>query len=94
MSCCTEHNQALNDEAKGRESARAEAEASNPPLEVTATLREWQLSDNVLWGRVYNDKKKRFRNGDYIYTSQIVAAPIKLLPGSIVQTKNSVYKLE
>lgn len=45
---------------------------------------------NILFGRIYDDTKKRFRDGTGIYTSKIIDVDIENLT---VKTRNSTYKL-
>ena len=58
-------------------------------------LKNWELKrvgDAVVaWGEIYNDVKGRFKDGTYIHTSRIVVADLER---GLIQTKNSVYKLE
>jgi hypothetical protein len=58
-------------------------------------LKNWELKRVgdvvVAWGNIYNDVKGRFKDGTYIHTSRIVVADLER---GLIQTKNSVYKLE
>ena len=58
-------------------------------------LKNWELKrvgDAVVaWGKIYNDVKGRFKDGTYIHTSRIFVADLER---GLIQTKNSVYKLE
>ena len=58
-------------------------------------LKNWELKrvgDAVVaWGEIYNDVAGRFKDGTYIHTSRIVVADLER---GLIQTKNSVYKLE
>ena len=58
-------------------------------------LKNWQLQRMgdavVAWGEIYNDVKGRFKDGTFIQTSRIVVADFER---GLIQTKNSVYKLE
>lgn len=56
----------------------------------TGRLEGWVKDDhyNIIWGFVYDDVHKRFRDGTWIHTSSIVEQK----KGS-VKTLNSLYKL-
>ena len=62
-------------------------------VEFDGELRDWTLvpaygGGIVAKGRIYNDKKGRFEDGEYIHTSVVES-----VEGNIVRTKNSVYEL-
>ena len=58
-------------------------------------LKNWQLrrigNSVVAVGEIYNDGKGRFTDGAFVRTSRIVLADFER---GIIQTKNSVYRLE
>jgi hypothetical protein len=58
-----------------------------------AVLRDWykiELGDkSIVFGRIYEDKKGRFNDGDQIRTSMVMNHV-----GDIVRTCNTTYKLE
>lgn len=58
-------------------------------------LKNWRFqrvgNAVVAWGEIYNDIKGRFKDGTSIHTSRIVVADFER---GLIQTKNSVYKLE
>ena len=70
---------------------------------VTATLKNWSvdfigISSLVLVdknfrikGMCFGDERKRFRDGDFIYTSLVCGYDFET---GIVSTMNSTYKLE
>jgi NTP pyrophosphatase (non-canonical NTP hydrolase) len=59
-----------------------------------ATLRDANIytghGDTRIRGRIYGDLKGRFEDGEMVITSPVLDE----LPGDIVQTKNSIYKVE
>ena len=64
--------------------------------ECDATLKNWRkhvcMANGafVIWGQVYNDRKLRFPDGDYIHTAEV-----SQVIGNRVVTKNgTVYNLE
>lgn len=64
--------------------------------EVTGKLDEWYSEEvwgdyMIVWGRVYGDTKKRFRDGFRIHTSYFPKRELK--EGDVIQTKNSTYVL-
>lgn len=70
-------------------------EAAPPPAPVSlydAELRDWYkvpyLNGAIYRGRVYNDRKGRFNDGELVSTSYMLA-----VDGDILQTRNSRYKL-
>ena len=61
---------------------------------INGILEEWILSEGMIFGRVYNDTKKRFKDGEYIHTSTVLESSTPdLEEGSIIETRNSVYLL-
>lgn len=58
-----------------------------------AILEDWCLAYDGLEGRVYEDRKGRFRDGSRIITSQLLDAETEPVEGDIVRTMNSAYKL-
>ena len=63
---------------------------------LTGTLENWYVEqvtkkEFIIWGNVFNDVARRFRNGEYIHTSGIKNRSVK--GGDIVNTRNSTYKL-
>jgi len=64
--------------------------------EITGRLEGWiyDADYNVLWGFIYDDTRKRFRDGEYIHTSGIPRGKrIEFKEGMIVDTLNSSYLL-
>lgn len=63
---------------------------------ITGRLENW-IWDNehsVLWGFIYDDERKRFRDGTWIHTSIIDSLdPKDLRSGAVVKTLNSLYLL-
>lgn len=60
----------------------------------TNLLKNWHIEPInkgcIVIGEIYNDIKKRFENGELIWTSRVIK--IDFVNG-IVETKNSVYHL-
>lgn len=54
-----------------------------------ATYHE-RYESGVLYGRIYNDRKGRFADGTWIWTSKVV----ETLPGDLYRTRNSLYLVE
>lgn len=68
--------------------------------EITGTLENWLVDANywgsgevVIWGDIYKDTLKRWREGTRIHTSPIVTELEKLIEGALVRSKNSTYLL-
>lgn len=65
-------------------------------IESTAILEDWKFEGHLkddnfhLSGKIYNDKKNRFNDGQKVYTSRI--EEINFQDGW-AKTKNSIYKL-
>ena len=61
---------------------------------ITNLLKEWSIvmlgGKVYIVGKVYNDIKGRFNDGDEIRTSQILKADFV---NGVVETRNSVYHL-
>lgn len=57
---------------------------------ITGRLEGWSRDKKykIIWGFVYDDIHKRFRDGTWIHTSKIVT-----LTKTKVKTLNSIYKL-
>jgi hypothetical protein len=67
---------------------------------VTGRLENWIYDPlwNVVWGNVYDDARKRFRDGEWIHTSDIPVTRVGrtgdvLKEGDIIKTLNSKYLL-
>lgn len=63
---------------------------------ITASLKSWNLrklgdGSTQVSGFIVDDTKGRFRDGSYIYSSQVTKLPGK---AGLVHTLNSVYKLD
>jgi hypothetical protein len=58
-------------------------------------LEGWVFMPEAGWlvGYVYEDEKGRFRDGEYIHTSQVKQDPKTFKKGIDVKTKYSVYEL-
>jgi len=78
----------------------AEAEALTPEdLEgvdgviLGARIEGWYGDDTkpVAWGYLFRDRLMRFRDGDWIHTSQIMEGPDET---GLIKTMNSVYRLK
>lgn len=62
----------------------------------TNLLKDWDVAvvngkDVVVYGFIYNDVKKRFKDGTDIRTSKVLRADFV---NGVVETRNSVYHLE
>lgn len=68
-------------------------------MNFDAVISEWTISPCnpgrhglvTLRGRIYNDKKNRFMDGEMVITTEILS--IDFTEG-LVHTKNSIYKLD
>lgn len=69
-------------------------------MKYDAVLREWSIvsgdPNNMRFfihvkGKIFDDKKGRFKNGDKVSTSPITSLPNA---NGVITTKNSSYKLE
>lgn len=63
---------------------------------ITGRLENWAWDDvhPVIWGFIYDDERKRFRDGTWIHTSIIDSLdPKDLRSGAVVKTLNSLYLL-
>jgi hypothetical protein len=62
---------------------------------VDAVLKEASIHDMgrgpIAFGKVYADRKGRFKNGESIRTSLIISGPDA---NGVIRTRNSVYQLE
>lgn len=59
----------------------------------TGRLEEWTFSHGRIWGIIYEDKLKRFRDGTEIRTSTVVSPAKDRKEGRVVETRNSRYLL-
>jgi hypothetical protein len=63
-------------------------------MKLTAEIHAWTMYEinGKKWvqGLIFNDRKKRFRDGTYIHTSLILKGPTKK---GFITTRNSRYKL-
>ena len=63
--------------------------------EITGRLENWYVdlrgSTMIIWGQLYDDVRKRWRDGEYVHTSSAEIKEVK--EGDIVHTRNSVYLL-
>ena len=62
----------------------------------TNVLKDWSIvkrygNDVVIIGKVYNDIKGRFNDGEEIVTSRVLQADFV---NGVIETRNSVYHLE
>lgn len=62
-------------------------------MKVTAELRNWFVDPRgVYWGLIYNDSKKRYKDGVQVHTSLVQS--VEELEGgesSLIHTLNSIY---
>ena len=69
-----------------------ERDASAEP-EITATLTNARFiqtgNRQIVAGTIIGDTRKRFRDGETVYTSEILE-----VDGDIVTTRNSVYRIQ
>lgn len=65
----------------------------NDNHDYDAELRDWTLANyyggKIGFGRVYNDRKERFQDGETIRTSKV----LRIEGGRILQTRNTRYLL-
>jgi len=70
---------------------------SEPTILLTGRLENWVADDygrDILWGFIYKDEDKRFRDGEWIRTSSIPDFnELTFNEGDIVHTLNSHYLL-
>ena len=64
--------------------------------QLTGTLENWRVQnwddkEFIIWGDLYGDGLRRWRNGQRIHTSGILHREVK--EGDVVQTRNSTYLL-
>jgi hypothetical protein len=61
----------------------------------TNLLKDWTIerwnNSVIIIGKVYNDIKGRFKDGEEIHTSKVLKADFV---NGVVETRNSVYHLE
>lgn len=58
-------------------------------MKYDAELRSAIHTNGQLYGYIFNDKKGRFKNGQYVMTSYVVK-----IDGNIYHTKNSTYLVD
>ena len=62
---------------------------------ITNLLKDWTITKRygevVFIGKIYNDIKRRFDDGDEIITSRVLKVDFV---NGVVETRNSVYHLE
>lgn len=62
---------------------------------TTNYIKDWKIVKHynsvIIFGKIYNDIKKRFPDGTEIHTSKILKADFV---SGVVETLNSVYHLE
>lgn len=58
-------------------------------MRYDAIIKNYVREGNVIWGYIYGDSKGRFVDDTFIHTSRIVN-----IKDDILETRNSVYKLE
>jgi len=70
-------------------------------MEYTAILSDWlqvpTMSGVYVLGKIYEDKKKRFKDGTLIYTSLVLKNYYVEIDGkqeTIIKTLNSTYLLQ
>lgn len=72
--------------------------------EVIGRLENWFIAfwgdgtkDLVVWGDIYDDKRKRFKDGLHIHTSYLIEINESNMKdvkeGDVIKTKNSYYLL-
>lgn len=59
----------------------------------TGRLEEWTFFQGVIYGTIYDDKLKRFRDGTEIRTSLVVSTAKDRKEGRVIETRNSRYLL-
>jgi hypothetical protein len=62
-------------------------------MEYDARIINWCFSDGLIWGFIFDDKKKRFKDETWIHTSTILSKKEDIKEGNIIETKNSKYLL-
>jgi hypothetical protein len=70
--------------------------AKNINPELTGRLEAWSYDDlnHVIWGWIFDDKNKRFKDETYIHTSLLtVPEGTEFKEGMEVPTLNSLYLL-
>jgi hypothetical protein len=58
-----------------------------------AEINEWVLVNGMIFGKIYHDKKKRWKDGYDIRTSLIMCNTEDVQEYEVVETKNSKYYL-
>ncbi len=64
--------------------------------ETTGRLEKWcvdKVYPHIIWGNLYDDQKKRWRQGQRIHTSNILTPEEEWKEGAIITTLNSKYLL-
>ena len=63
-------------------------------MKATASIDNWSYDPvfNVIWGYIKGDVKKRFSDGTYIHTSNLMTSG-PFFKGKVVRTLNSFYIL-
>ena len=59
----------------------------NESIKVTGKLENWVIFGNALMGKIFDDTKKRFKDGTVIKCSKL--EKLDFSEGEIVKTKNS-----
>ncbi len=62
-------------------------------LDISMRMGVGTKGEYVYWGYIYNDKRKRFRNGDNVRTS-LVDREEEIDGERYIITQNSVYKVK
>jgi len=64
--------------------------------ETTGRLEKWcvdKVYPSIIWGNLYDDRHKRWRQGQRIHTSSIITPPEEWKEGAVITTMNSTYLL-
>jgi hypothetical protein len=65
--------------------------------EITGIIEDWYITGEgeykLCYGKLYNDIRKRWKDGEDIHTSTILSNTDNLKEGDTIITKNSKYKL-
>jgi len=59
----------------------------------TGRLEDWAYVGGVIYGAVFDDKLKRFRDGTEIHTSPVASPAKDRKEGKVIQTRGSTYLL-
>ena len=63
----------------------------NITAELKDAFKQYLPDDSyIIWGKIHNDSKGRFKNGDFVHTSTVIS----YLGNDLYKTLNSVYKVE